>query len=231
MIGHEPFGHADGNGFINVAAPAFLFAESRTDPAADQGKGVPFPMDFQAFGILPLGNQGDKGRDIHLRRTGIDAPGPDQVSCRLRPDTPGPGYGLKNSDSKYCRADMTGPGVNCPRAQREPVCIPLAMSRMVSRSSIFPLPFGDPGQDLQHPFPADPAGDTLSAGFGLGKVKEELGEFHHAGVFIHHDHTAGTHDRPHFLQGIEIDLHIQMLGRDTAPQRASGLNGLESFAL
>ena len=47
---------------------------------------------------------------------------------------------------------------------------------------------------LQHLIGAYPAGRTFSAGFGLGKGKEKLCNVHHAVVFIHDDHSAGTHD-------------------------------------
>ncbi len=79
MISHKPFGVPDGHRLVNIAAPAFLLAKGGTNPAANQGEGVLFPMDFQAFGILPLGNQGDKRRDIHLGRAGVGTTGPNQA--------------------------------------------------------------------------------------------------------------------------------------------------------
>ncbi len=93
------------------------------------------------------------------------------------------------------------------------------------------MPFGDAGQDLQHPLTADPAGNTFPAGFGLGKFQKELGKLHHTGIFIDHDHPAGTHYRAHFLQRVKINFHIEVLRRDTPAQRASGLNGLKALVL
>ncbi len=97
MISHETFCHADGNRFIDIAAPAFVLTEGRADPATGQGKGVPFPMDLQGLGITSLSDQGDIRRDIDLCWTGIDAPSPNKVftgACRtfpvenMSPETP-----------------------------------------------------------------------------------------------------------------------------------------------
>jgi hypothetical protein len=54
MIGHEPFCHTDGDRFINVTSPAFIFTEGRAYSAASQGKGVLFAMDVQGVGVFSL---------------------------------------------------------------------------------------------------------------------------------------------------------------------------------
>ena len=55
------------------------------------------------------------------------------------------------------------------------------------------LALGDAGQHLQHSLAADAAGSALPAGLGVGEGQEELGELHHTGVFVHHDHAARAH--------------------------------------
>ena len=57
------------------------------------------------------------------------------------------------------------------------------------------LAFGDPGQDLEQPLRADPAGNAFAAGFRLGELQEVFRDVHHAVGLIEHDHAARAHDR------------------------------------
>src|SRR5215470_4951049 len=71
------------------------------------------------------------------------------------------------------------------------------------------------------------ARDTFAAGFGHAEIHEVLGDVHHAGGLVHDDHSAGTHDRSSLSQGLIIDWHVQILGRQTTSGRAARLYGLE----
>ena len=70
------------------------------------------------------------------------------------------------------------------------------------------------------------AGGTLAAGFIFQEREEVAGEVHHAIVFVHHDHAAGTHHGPHFDQLIVVDGQIEML---SAEYPAGGPAGLDTF--
>ena len=89
------------------------------------------------------------------------------------------------------------------------------------------ISLGDPGQDLQEPLGADPAGNALTAGLGLGELQEELGNIDHTVGLVQDHHTAGAHHRSHGFQAFIIDRQIDMLLRDAAARGAAGLDGLE----
>ena len=68
---------------------------------------------------------------------------------------------------------------------------------------------GDPFEDLEHAGGANPAGHALAATLFGGELEEELGEVHHAGGVVHHDHAAGAHHGAGGEQALEIDGLVQ----------------------
>ena len=82
-------------------------------------------------------------------------------------------------------------------------------------------------QKLQHTLGSDPAGTAFSAGFPLGKAHEETRHLYHTGMFIHDNQSAGSHDGPVLLDGIEIQGNVQMLLCQTAAGGTSDLNRLK----
>src|SRR5690606_740654 len=55
------------------------------------------------------------------------------------------------------------------------------------------LAFANAGENFQDAARADAAGDALTAALVLGEIHEEAGDVDHAGVFVHHHQTAGSH--------------------------------------
>jgi hypothetical protein len=51
----------------------------------------------------------------------------------------------------------------------------------------------------QHSLGPHAAGHAFAARFFLDELQEEAGHVHHAGVLVHHDQAARTHDRAEFL--------------------------------
>ncbi len=86
----------------------------------------------------------------------------------------------------------------------------------------------DTGQDAVHGMQSFPAGSAFPAGFIHQKTDEVPSDIDHAGPVIHDDHAAGTHHGANLGQGIEIDGHIEFIGRDTPSGGAAGLYRLES---
>ena len=93
-----------------------------------------------------------------------------------------------------------------------------------------PPSFSDSCQDLQQRIAAVAARAALPAGLVIGELNEELGDIDHAGVFIHHNHSAGTHHGAHFLQALVVNREIDVAIRDAAPRRTARLHRLELFA-
>ena len=89
------------------------------------------------------------------------------------------------------------------------------------------LSFGNLGKDFEHPLVADAAWSALSAGFTDDEFKVELRDGDHAVVFVHHDHTSGTHHRTSSGQAFVVDRNIQVLFRKAAAGRSARLDGLE----
>ena len=56
------------------------------------------------------------------------------------------------------------------------------------------LAMGNAVEYFPHPDQSFPAGRTLTTGLLEQEVDEIPGHLYHAGVFIHDDHSAGTHD-------------------------------------
>ena len=96
--------------------------------------------------------------------------------------------------------ESTGLGQVCPRPQRAESLMSRPHFRKEFNISFPSFAFGDSRQDLQHPFGADAAGNTLSAGFVLGEAQKETGNVHHAGLFVHDDHAARSHHGTRFGQ-------------------------------
>ncbi len=78
-----------------------------------------------------------------------------------------------------------------------------------------------------HPLRSLAAGEALAARLVLEEAHEVLGDVHHAGVLVHDDHAARTHDRPGLPQAVEVDGKIEALGRYATTRRAAGLHGLD----
>jgi hypothetical protein len=93
------------------------------------------------------------------------------------------------------------------------------------------LAVDDALQNLQHAPRADAARRALAAALVHGEIQEEAGDIHHAVVFVHHDHAAGTHHGADLGQRIVFDGYVQKLRRDAAARGAAGLHGLEFLAV
>jgi hypothetical protein len=51
----------------------------KTDPGANRGEGVPFPVQSERFGVTPLTNEGNKPGNIDRGGTGALAGCPDET--------------------------------------------------------------------------------------------------------------------------------------------------------
>ncbi len=70
------------------------------------------------------------------------------------------------------------------------------------------------------------AGETFAAGFILQKIHKIFGDVNHAGIFIHNNHAARTHNRAGIGQAFVINGQIKHIGRNTSPGRSACLNRL-----
>src|SRR3954454_20096699 len=86
------------------------------------------------------------------------------------------------------------------------------------------LPPPDLFEQAVHLLGAGAAGDALAAGLGHAELHEELGDVHHAGRFVHHDHAARAHDGPDRGERLVIHRRVEVRLRDTAPRRPAGLD-------
>ncbi|OQC09320.1 MAG: hypothetical protein BWX75_01171 [Candidatus Cloacimonetes bacterium ADurb.Bin088] len=91
----------------------------------------------------------------------------------------------------------------------------------------FSLSFRDAGENLQHPERADAAEGAFAAGFALGEIQEIARHIDHAGAFVHHNHSSGTHDRPGGVDAVVIHNSIKQFSGDATPGGASHLDSLE----
>ena len=87
--------------------------------------------------------------------------------------------------------------------------------------------FGDAVQNAQRFVQSNAAGNALAAGFGVGEFDEVTRHVHHAVVFIHHHHAAGTHDGAQLRQAFVIHRRIEHLLRDAAARGPAGLHGFD----
>lgn len=71
---------------------------------------------------------------------------------------------------------------------------------------------------------------AFSARLLYREVQIEAGYGHHAVVLIHYNHAAGTHHGTFSKQVVEVYRGIQMLLRQAAARRTSGLHSLELLA-
>ena len=70
-------------------------------------------------------------------------------------------------------------------------------------------------------------GRALTAGLVAQELEEVAGHVDHAGVFVHHDHAARTHDRSGFFEAFKVDGKIYQRFGDAAARRSTGLHRLE----
>ena len=86
-------------------------------------------------------------------------------------------------------------------------------------------------QGFVQAFVADTTRCTFTAGFFHCEFKIEFGNRYHTVVFVHHDHTTGTHHGTGCQKVIEINRYIQVfLGQATAG-RTSGLYRFKFFTV
>ena len=71
---------------------------------------------------------------------------------------------------------------------------------------------------------------AVAARLGGQEAQEVLGDVHHAGVLVHHDHAAGTHHRALGHERVEVHRHVELVRRQAAAGGAAGLHGLERLA-
>src|SRR5512133_2260863 len=71
------------------------------------------------------------------------------------------------------------------------------------------LSMADSFKYFHHVSCAYPAGNTLSAGLLLGKIGEVFCHVDNAGVFVHDDKPAGTHDRSGAGKGFVVNGKIE----------------------
>lgn len=90
--------------------------------------------------------------------------------------------------------------------------------------------FGYLVQYFQQALVADAARGAFSARLLYREVQIEAGYGHHAVVLIHYNHAAGTHHGTFSKQVVEVYRGIQMLLRQAAARRTSGLHSLELLA-
>src|SRR5699024_2936993 len=92
------------------------------------------------------------------------------------------------------------------------------------------LAVDDPLQNLQHTLGAFTAGNTFAAAFSLCKAHKESGDFHHTGILVHDNKSAGSHDSVKFLDRIKIKRNIKLILHQTSAGRAADLYSLERGA-
>ena len=95
-------------------------------------------------------------------------------------------------------------------AYREHARIMRASSSSVSRCLFRPTPIGDRIENPQCLIEPDSAGHALSARFRVSEFNEVSRYIHHAIVFIHHHHSARTHDRANLRQAFVIDWRVNI---------------------
>ena len=90
------------------------------------------------------------------------------------------------------------------------------------------LAFDDEVEQVEHLLGAFAAKHAFAARFVLRELHEEPGDLDHAGLFVHHDETAGTDHGPHLAQVVKIHRQVEVfLGQATAGGTAD-LYGLEA---
>ena len=75
------------------------------------------------------------------------------------------------------------------------------------------------------------AGNALSARLRHAEIHEVLGHIDHAGAFVHHDHSAGSHDGAGFGERFIVDWHVEEFGRQASAGRTASLHRFEFPAL
>ena len=73
--------------------------------------------------------------------------------------------------------------------------------------------------------------NAFSAGFFSSEVKKKFRHAHHTGIFIHYDHSAGTHYRAGFGKRFIIYHRIKKFFRNTSAGRSAKLNCLELLSV
>ncbi len=75
------------------------------------------------------------------------------------------------------------------------------------------------------------AESTFAARFTLRKIGKIARHFDHAGIFVHHHQTAGTHHRANRFQRIKIDRRLHQGRRQTTPGGSADLHRFELLTI
>ena len=112
------------------------------------------------------------------------------------------------SSRKYLMVVSTGLGAVAPRPHSEVFLMSSDIFDELVDVALLAPALGDGLQhfhEAQSPFPARGA---FAAGLIPGEVQEILGDVHHAILFVHDDHAAGTHDGAQGRQGVVVHRRI-----------------------
>ena len=229
LIDHEALDAADGNGRVERAPPALVFAGVEADPRADRRQRVLLAVQPQGLGVTLLGDQRHVAGDIDVRRAGAGAGGVDQRRANAR-------AAMLVADvldvfvAEVADGREHGVGRGLAQAAERRVLDHLAQVDEPLDVGLLAVAFADAVEDLQHPLRAHAAGHALAARFFLHEFEEEAGNVDHAAIFVHHDQAAGAHDRAEFGKRLVVQRHVQVLLGNAAAGGPADLRGLELLA-
>src|SRR5580704_3311556 len=85
-------------------------------------------------------------------------------------------------------------------------------------------------QHLAQPGGAFAAGNAPAAGFMRVEMHDAAGQINHAGVFVIHDHAAGTEHRTGLGQGVIVHGHVDLVASQQGARTAARDNGFNLLA-
>ena len=225
-VGGETLQFADVHGLVHGTAAAAALAGMGTDTAADAREGIVAEHHPGGAHVIASGDEAHVAGDVDASGAGVLAGAGNQLAANTS------GTSLLHDVLLILRPEVLDGRQNRVGCRLSQAAHGGILDDGAQVLQGFDVPFlalagGDAVEDFQHPLGADTAGSTLAAGLLLDEVQVEPGGVHHAGVLIHDDEAAGTHDGAQRCQGLIVQRGVDVFGGDTATGGATGLGRLE----
>ena len=228
-IAHEALDGADGQRFVHLGAAAVPLAGMRADAAAHRGEGVLLPDEAVGVHQPPRGHEVHVAGHVHRGGAGVAAGRDVEVGAHARVAVAVVDVGFVLV-AEVPEGGEDGVGRGLPQAAHGGIL--QRFGQLLEHIQVLghALALGDALQDLQHALGAHAAGQALAAAFVADEVHEVAGGIDHAGVLVHDDEAAGTHDRAEPGQALVIDGGVEVRAGEAPAAGPAGLDGLEALA-
>ena len=179
--------------FVDGMAAAAVIARVLADAAGGGGQRVVHHHGNESVFQALLLEELQEARDVHVQRATVFARGQRQVFADSRAAALGANV-IFEFVPEMAHGGEHGIGRALAQAAQGSIADHAAHFVQAVEIGGGGVAVGEGVQNAQRLIQADAAGDAFAAGFRVGEFDEVAGHVHHAVVFIHDHHAAGTHD-------------------------------------